>query len=516
MMTAETLRKRLRRDDGMTILEILIAAVILFIVLTAILGLVGSTTMTGLQAKEKNVMVNAVNAYIERVQALPFDEVVVGTGTGELPPVETMTIGEFTVTIRPTISAGSNPALKNLALDVSVTSPKTNRTLTMNTTVAVRDRSQYLTQAVQDPATNPQIAFDDGLTPPESTVVWDAAWSGGALNLAASATAYEGRTIEVVECWVDDQYYLKNTFGAPGRGTPQSETWSVTGFIWDTHQTEPILQDDGVTYIDEEVIADGMRTISLYAVDNTGATSRVIRHFLVDNDPPGNPGTPAPTARTNAVSGLTWSAASDGTLPADHYEVRMWKQASTDELAEDPTAYWYEVPGGVTSSSSFEAATTSLGRYWAVVRALSPEPNERSSGWVHVARPWISRPLLTGSYTATGGGGNGAGAYWQVTSTLNVTPPSFPVSAPTVYRFYRIEPNGSEVLLNPGDPGATTWTDTVKVVGNKVPYPTRTYKVVVDVTPAGYAGGTVESLMSNSVEITNRGVGTFTFTEGTW
>jgi len=513
VMTAETLRNRLVRDDGMTILEILIAAVILFIVLTAILGLVGSTTMTSLQAKEKNVMVNAVNAYIERVQAMPFDEVVVGTGTGELPPEETMTIGEFTVTIRPTVAAGSNPALKNLTLDVSVTSPKTSRTLTMNTTVAVRDRSQYLTQAVQDPATNPRVSFDDALTPPEATVVWDAAWQSGALNIAASATAAEGRTIEVVECWIDDQYYMKNTFGDPARWTPKTRDWSVTGFIWNTHQTEPILQDDGVTYVDEEVIADGMRTVSLYAVDNTGATSRVIRHFLVDNDPPGSPGVPVPTARTNAVTDLAWNAASDGTLPADHYEIRMWKQASTDELNQDPSAYWFEVTGGTSTSASFAAQTATFGRYWAVVRAQSPRG--LSSNYVNVGLPWISRPLVTGTYVVESKS-NGNPKYWRVTSTLNVSPPAFPVSGTTTYNFYRVD-GGQNTLVQSGPSASCVHVVQVNERPTSANYPTAQYRVEVLVTPAGYGGGTQTTVRSNTVATAYRGdSGTFAFTEGTW
>ncbi|GAB4283850.1 MAG: hypothetical protein Kow0067_05290 [Coriobacteriia bacterium] len=512
-MTAQTLRNRLVRDDGMTILEILIAAVVLFIVLTAILGLVGSTTMTSLQAKEKNVMVNAVNAYIERVQALPFDEVVVGTGTGELPPEETMTIGEFTVTIRPTIAAGSNPALKNLTLDVSVTSPKTSRTLTMNTTVAVRDRSQYLTQAVQDPATNPQVSFDDALTPPEAAVVWDAAWQNGALNIAASATAAEGRTIEVVECWIDDQYYMKNTFGDAARWTPKTLDWSVTGFIWNTHQTEPVLQEDGVTYVDEEVIADGMRTVSLYAVDNTGATSRVIRHFLVDNDPPGNPGTPVPSPRTSAITDLAWTAASDGTLPADHYQVRMWKQASNQELADNPTAYWFEVPGGTSTGASFVAETQAFSRYWAVVRAQSPRG--LSSSYVNVGLPWISRPLLTGSYSVESRS-TGNPKYWRVTSTLSASPPAFPVSGTTTYSFYRVD-GGQSTLLQSGTSRTCEHTVQVDAKPSSANYPTVQYRVEVLVTPAGYGGGTQTTVYSNTVATTYRGdSGTFTFTEGTW
>ncbi len=513
MMTAETLRNRLVRDDGMTILEILIAAVVLFIVLTAILGLVGSTTMTGLQAKEKTVMVNAVNAYIERVQALPFDEVVVGTGTGELPPVETMTIGEFTVTIRPTIAAGSNAALKNLTLDVSVTSPKTSRTLTMNTTVAVRDRSQYLTQAVQDPATNPQVSFDDALTPPEAAVVWDAAWQNGALNIAASATAAEGRTIEVVECWIDDQYYMKNTFGDAARWTPKTLDWSVTGFIWNTHQTEPVLQEDGVTYVDEEVIADGTRTVSLYAVDNTGATSRVIRHFLVDNDPPGNPGTPVPTARTNAITDLAWTAASDGTLPADHYQIRIWKQASDQELTDNPTAYWFEVAGGTSTGASFEAQTQTFGRYWAVVRAQSPRG--LSSSYVNVGLPWISRPLLTGSYSVESRS-TGNPKYWRVTSTLSASPPAFPVSGTTTFNFYRVD-GGQSTLVQSGDSPTCEHVVQVDAKPSSANYPTVQYRVEVLVTPAGYGGGTQTTVYSNTVATTYRGdSGTFTFTEGTW
>jgi hypothetical protein len=101
-MRKATILKRLSADDGLGMLEIVVSAVIFFFVLTAVLGLLGTTTQMSLAAKQRAVMTNAINAYVERVSAMPFAQVKLVSEGGALSDVETQTVGEYTVVIRPT------------------------------------------------------------------------------------------------------------------------------------------------------------------------------------------------------------------------------------------------------------------------------------------------------------------------------------------------------------------------------------------------------------------------------
>jgi len=142
--------ERARRDDGMTIVEVLAAAVIMFIILTAALGLIGQTLSTGIQSKQKAVFNNVVNSYIERVQAMDFEKVVVGGGPGELASSETTVVGGYTIVITPTVTPGATAALKTLAVNATITGAN-GQSSAMSTTVVIRDKKDFLTEGVSGP-----------------------------------------------------------------------------------------------------------------------------------------------------------------------------------------------------------------------------------------------------------------------------------------------------------------------------------------------------------------------------
>ncbi len=481
----------IRRDEGFSILEIMIASVILFIVLTGVLGLVGTTTNMGLDAKQRNVMVNALNAYVERVQSLPFDSVALAADGGALASEESTQVGEFTVTISPSVADGANEALKQLTVAISVSA--TGRTpVTMTTTVPVRDRSQFLTQANQDPATDPTVAFLDAYTPAEGTVVWGTSCIGGTgvLKLAVEATASEGRVLTNVALWIDDSRLAKNALGESGSWNPATQTFSETSFVWDTRQTEDIIQEDG-SYLPVEIVADGMRTISAYTLDDQSVSVYSVRHFLVDNHAPGVPGVPAASNLTNVNATLTWAPASDGTSPADHYGVRVFKQPIDDSGPMNPYEHWPEVTVGTPTGTSLAITNaTAFSRYYPVVRALSPR--NLASAYTAGTPIFVTRPKITGNYTIAQDK-----KIYTVTSTLSCTAPTFPTSG-LAYTWYRSDAGGSAVQVGTGA-SLTADVCPLTVQSNNEPCPEVRYYCEVTYTPLGVNGGTSEMKKSNTV-----------------
>jgi len=504
----------------MSILEIMIAAVILFIILTGVLGLVGTTTLMGVDAKQRNVMVNALNAYVEKVQSLPFASVALTTGGGALASEETTTVGEFTVTIRPTIAAGSNDSLKSLTVVIEVTAPG-RRSTSFTTTVPIRDRAQFLTQANRTPETDPTIAFNDAYTPAQGAVVWGTSCTGatGVLKIAADATASDGRLVNAVSFWIDDSYYAKDSADEIASWSPASQTFSVSDFVWNTLQTEEVLQGDG-SYLAVPIIADGMRSVVARVEDDEQIAVFTVRQLLVDNYAPGIPtidGTTtviAATSITNTSATLTWPVANDGTTPADHYEVRLFRHPLGDTGPMNPFEHWPEVSVGTPTENSLALTSlTAFSRYYPVVRALSPR--NLASEYTTGAPLFVTRPLITGTYKIESPKVAGTDPY-VFTSTLTCSVPTFPASNIT-YKWYRVDPTnpgGIEVVGT----GQTLTADvySIQMPRSTDPAPPVKYYCRVTFTPLGVAGGP-SVVLSNTVVTTATGeVATTAYGVGTW
>lgn len=463
-------------------LEIVVSAVIFFFVLTAVLGLLGATTQMSVAAKQRAVMTNAINAYIERVSAMPFAQVKLVSEGGMLSDVETQTVGEFTVVIRPTVSipttmtSSTNPTLKRLRLKVTVTRGGASP-ISYTTEVLIRDRDTFLTQAVSSPQTDPTIAFTTS-TPPEGTVVWGSQYSGGALTVGAKADAAEGRTVSAVILWCDDQFILKDTMGNLGSWSNiDQQSFTTPSFIWNTLQTDDL---------GDQVIAEGYRTISAYVLDSGGINKYTVRHFLVDNYAPPLPTTSTIEPLTATETRISWGEVMDGTTPSDHYRVEGYKQSPANDTW---TSAGY-VGGTYTyRGTSGMFATQPFSRYYMRMQAHSAR-NLRPTDWYYHPSAWISRPLLTGTSST-----NGA----DRTVTLSCSPPQFPHSSIT-YRVYRGSSPASLSLRWEG--ASNTYTETFKKQDDYY------YQFEVTVTPIGTAGGilptpTPVTLRSNMVGPSN-------------
>ncbi|MCL4079152.1 hypothetical protein MX659_06075 [Coriobacteriia bacterium Es71-Z0120] len=455
--------RRLAADDGLGMLEIVVSAVIFFFVLTAVLGLLGTTTQMSIAAKQRAVMTNAINAYVERVSAMPFAQVKLVSEGGALSDVETQTVGEFTVVIRPTVSipttmtSSTNPTLKRLRLEVTVTRGGANP-MSYSTEVLIRDRDTFLTQAVSSPQTDPTIAFTN-TTPPEGTVVWGSQHAGGALTVGAHAEAAEGRTVSSVVLWCDDQFILKDTMGNLGSwANIDQQSFTTPSFVWDTLQTDDL---------GNRVIVDGYRTVSAYVLDSGGISKYTVRHFLVDNEVPPLPTTSTIEPLTATETRISWGEVMDGTTPADHYQVEGYKQSVTDD-----TWTFADYVGGtnVYKGTSGTFATQPFSRYYMRMQAHSAR-DLRPTDWYYHPEAWISRPLLTATSTVSGS---------TRTVTLTCSTPQFPYSSIT-YKVYRGTSSTNLSLLATAT--GNTYADSFKKTDSYY------YQFEVTVTPTGNAGG---------------------------
>ena len=500
---------RLHDDEGMTLVEILVASVIMFIILTAVLGLVAQTTAMGMQAKRKTMLTNAVSAYVEQVQGMPFDEVGVSTVTsGTLDPTYTYVDpnrGEFTITIVPDVTWDGTSPLKTLTMDVTLTDARGTVVQTMVTSVAIRNRAQYLQQASRDPSTDPMVRFESP-TPDEESVVWGESWSGGALSIYVMADAQADHFLESVQVWCDDQWLLADSSNERAQWgmAPSTTSWGNPLFYWDTTQEEDVVQPDNST-VSTPIIPDGMRTLSVYALDSAGVSVFAIRHLLVDNYAPSKPGTPAAAVKSATLTDLSWTEAMDGTTPAYRYRLSPWSLRS----ATDPLLPWWKSVTMADPTSTGPAvafSTDPFSRYWVPLRAESPR-NLASDYTSPVI--FTSRPLVTGTYSVSQRV-SGTITYYKTTLNLAVTPPTFATHVDPIYTWNWVYANGTK--------GKTTTTDlTCTLVGAEHAGAAQPISVWVDVEykPVDLASNVKVSIGSNLTAPTPTS-GSGTIGEGTW
>lgn len=379
-------------DDGMTILEVMISAVIFLFVLTAVLGLTAQSTNTGIQAKRNSVLTNVVNSYIERVQAMPFENVEVTDVAGQLASIETTTVEEYTVVIKPTVNAGATAGLKELHIEATLTTVN-GQTQATSTTVVIRDKTRFLTQSAEGGS---KITWNELVMPPRNEVVWGASWIEGALQIAASATALEGRTIESVVVKAGG-YPLRDTAGKQAIWSVTASTiasgtqeWVMPYFVWNTLQEDPVDALDPPTM--EPTFLDGRQTLTIVVTDSEGVEARSNWTLLLDNYAPDNPAPPTASNTALEQSTVSWSTVMDGTLIADGYKLTVLRQS----VGTWPEVLVQTVPGATTT---WVMGTESFSRYYAQLQAVGPREPTNSSETTGMAKSWITRPSADGTAT---------------------------------------------------------------------------------------------------------------------
>jgi len=265
--------------------------------------------------------------------------------------------------------------------------------------------------------------------------------------------------------------------------------------------------------VDTPIIPDGARTLSLYATDSEGISVYTVRRLLVDNHAPGLPGTPVPKLPNTAMNtDIAWTAATDGTLAADHYRVHARRLKSQTEYDADATSEWASVPlaDPYPTGPSYSLATQPFSRYIFAVHAQSPRGLDSGHLWTTSA--FTARPLLTGTYRLSAVKISGK-FYYSLEANLSVTPPAMRTAGTTIYTWHGRSSTGVEYTSTTTTPFTSYTVPTV--VGSA---PLVTWWVEVAYTPAGsgWGNGTEQTIRSNTVGPNGTTIGTYTLPGGTW
>ncbi len=431
-----SLIRNIRRDDeGVGILEVVIAAVVMFFVLTALVGLVMTSTDMNMSAKARAAMTNELSSHIEYVRSLDYDTLE----SSVIPEFTVDTDDGYEITIKSTIQDGE-PGTKVIYIDSTV-SRDGFQALTTRNTVVIRDPSEDIVAGIGSPDA-PRIAFSS-LTPEENTTVYtESVWGGYDLWIEVTA-----------ESVVEDGFIAELRFYCQGELLRNGSTifadvaeWqpgvspATQSIVWNTEQ---VNEDD------ESVILDGWRTVYIIAVDNEGNEGWCERRFYVDNYPPNTPGVPVVTEYDSPNSDMapdtefeaTWMPASDGTDSASKYQLAIDKQSYSGEWLSvfadgaDPITTGYEYAYVVANPFS---------RYQVSVAAGSPR--NMYSDYVSTDQPYVTRPEIWEGHAYTYYEGPLNRRIGHVDVGLYMSEPTFPVDAITYY-VYRSD--------NPTDMGST-------------------------------------------------------------
>jgi len=442
----------------MTVIEIVIASFILFFVLTAVLGLVSTTTRMGISAKERTAITNAMASHMEWIRSLDFEEVALqGTTTlATVPAQTTMMIDGFTVVITTSVSEATR-GVKEVQVDAVATHPAYSQ-MVMSQHVSIRDYNSGLTQMVNK--TGPRIDWDN--TPAEGTVVYSRYVSGGGLlNIDVDVeTGIDGVPIADLRFYCSGQL-LRNGSSVNAdvaAWQPNEETYSET-FNWNTLQVD----DQG----NPDAIADGWRTIRIEATDAEGNRTVKERRFLVDNDDSWGYGVKIYKVGSDGAPVLQNSLDAEG-QPLDY------------RIA--PTAYIQ--------------TTTAFSRYTAAVRAYSPRL--MTTDYAPIST-YVTNPRLSGTSKTTYAGKNAARTSTTVVNVA-VTPPTFGCSTITYDLFRSLDPANLGGTPYKANTGTTYYTDTiVKTVGKfGVPDPYY-YRYRITYSAAGTTGSGTQVIWSNVI-----------------
>lgn len=467
-----------RSDEGMSVLEIVVAAFIMFFVLTAVLGLTWATTRMSIDAKQRNVMTNVISSQMEYVRSLDFEKVqLAGTGEGVIAPVRVIEVEGFKVTITTAVSSASGGTREVL---VTLTSERAGyETITTTQFMALRDKD-----AIAKIVTNqgPVVEFTSA-TPVEDTVVYSNFTypAGTSLWIGAKATA-NGEGVDVTEF----NYYCSGSIlrdgttvnSAVAAWTPNVPVVEKT-FRWDTKQ----VNDQG-----QLAIADGWQTVRVEATDEQSLKSYKDRRFYVDNYAPGSPGAAAGEVANDTETRVSWTPAMDGTVETWGYNIWIKRY----DLAGNLNAV---TPAGapiLTDSAAYvHVSGVPFSRYLIDVQARSPRLMVSA---VVPGSAYVTRPRASGTSRTVYSGKNAARKA-DTTVSLTVTTPTFKTTATPVYDVYRGLTPTSLTLFKANSGTAFTEVITKTVGKNGTPDPFY-YQYRATFTPTG---GSQQVVLSNVI-----------------
>lgn len=518
------LRGGFTSDEGISVLEVVLAAFIMFFVLTAVLALVATTTRMGLSARQHAALTNALESHLEHMRSVDFDTLLLAPD-GAIDGQTIRTVDGFTITIETEITDGAGRTR-----EVQIVATATGvgfSPITVTQSAIIYDTESGVVTMLQ-PGDAPEVAFISP-TPDSDAIVYGSQVLGASyspLYVAVRATAHEEESVIAdLSMYCSDALLRDGTTIFANFANWQPGTNSVDqSFRWNTLQVD----EDG-----EEAIEDGWRMVRILATDENGVQGLAERRFYVDNYGPQDPGVPVAQVNSDVQTRVSWTSAMDGTDYAPFYIVRWAQVDESGALGAVNTV------SGLTANV-FMHATTPLSRYTASVAASNYRGS--TTAYFDIAEPYVSRTAVAGDSTTSFTGNNNARTA-HTTVNLSVDEPTFAVSS-LRYDVYRIK----WALLPPAlsDPptpaeedalaawkaalaaglrasevyAADTGPDFIdsidKWVGTRGVPDRYYYSVKVTYTPSGYEGGTSESLWSDVVGPTMVTAGTSAMGHVTW
>jgi Tfp pilus assembly protein PilV len=495
------------RETGFTIVEVVVAASILFFVLTALFGLTAVSESMSVRAKERSVLTNAIALHIDRIRAIDFDQLVVSTSpTATVQPVETETYEGMQVVFSNSMSEmlddRGRVKVKQLTVRATLTG-KEGRTYRQTMVAAIRNPKNDTTAGTISDPDIPRVSFG-AQTPPSDDVLYSTSRSDG--TPAALDALVESPNDRIVSVQFKVAGQLCRNGGSTADWTYSPGQSSVVPMFpaWDTG-----------------TVGDGFQTVTIVARDDQNRIASADRRFIVDNSVPQSPVGPVVASSTLATTTiLNWGAAPDGNqayAARYTYVVRRDVIGATNLSSWEATTYGPFQPGtSIASAVSNKGpimrahTTTPFSRYWVDVWGEAPRSGQ-STGYASTAVPFVSRPYAAGTSTLvrTGKPGQTVANY---AVTLEVSKPTFSVSGLTIdiqafdwssgawVPWASVTQIQTPVVSAPTDTGSTyavTATGGI-LVGNASPKQ-MWYRAALTFTPAGYSPGPAQTLYSNAV-----------------
>jgi Flp pilus assembly protein TadG len=422
-LLAPLARRRSAADDGMSVLEIVIAISILLFVMLALWSLMLASTTMGQNAKARALAVETANGYIEAVRAMPYAEVGL-TGndpTGTLVPDKRYTQGGFDVQVVPTVSWEVTSGVKTykvLSIRVAVTAG-TRQLATYTTKTYIRDRRSGVTSNVTEPSI--KFVSDSPGSPENQAIVFGSRYVTVKADSSGDSPEWGVPLASIVVAGND----VVLTGSETASWTPPANSYLLTKSVyWDT-----TAWGDGNVLL----VASAKNTASMLGID--------VRYVVVDNLPPNvAPSSVTPTSTaTNVAVPLQWLPSWDGTLEVPRYYLTIYQQGLSD--SSDSFTSWapsyatYETPLSRPGPEiPYTLSTSSFSRYAIGVKGCGPRWNASSlPAWTSAeaySPAFYSRPVLT------------VGSAGEHSHTLSVSPPTFPATG-VVYTWYRDTYTGS-------------------------------------------------------------------------
>lgn len=487
---------RLRHEEGgFTVVEIVVAAFILFFALTALIGLLGMSTNLTASARSKSVLNNAISAEMDRIRSLPYSGIAYRTGptsTGQVVQERSEVIEGFRISYVTTIvdRSGTNGTKEVTIVGTCVREgfpPTSSRMF-----AAVRNRVGGITTGTGNV---PVVQFMSMTPRADAILIANRTSDGVPIDVGVRATTTGENSISRIEIVVGvpgSNALMRNS--ATAHYTESSEK----DFTGDSTYAEFIFRNWYTTQV-APVIPDGRRVIRAIAYDQQGrASAPRERTFIVDNVAPSAPTNVVLTGRvyadmTQDLLPSQWTVPLDGTDPAPYIEADIKEDQNG---ASDPEQ-WATV---VQLQTPSVVAAEPFGRYALRVRALSPM--REKSPWA-VSPRVFTRPIINGTSDVTRARRSASIDRWTFVTRLQLPAPRFPYASGATVQLLE---NGTPVAGFDSAAALAAWgarqpysveRTLVMDLGKNATPTAPQYQLRAVLTPLGFGGGSPVTITSN-------------------